>query len=478
MKKLDAKKLLYPGVITLLSLFFIVGVIFGWSLVIHMDGAYPPYEAAEAYAPAPRTPAEAAQMLNDAVALAAEAAPKTKTESRASIADGGVALSAADGAEPLPERYAEIFRSDGAEHRLEDLYNASYARHGEETAFGDPLDRLLGSVRLAAGDVADFTCSDTYYVCENCGRTDDAPFGECPGCGLAGVCAERKRDCYILTLYLAAREELPAYFPLRGDADTEALFRENGRGIFTVRSLAADRTSPRIRAEIGRTDGRLERLDFLTDITLESTLDFTPAYPGYGAAAVRAVLEDDVRYTFTWPSIVISDGEPLLPGKTFVVEPGKSDAIRYAREPEEGGLEVIWKSSDPELLTVDGEGYVKAGKRTGEATVTASFEFGGRIWSDSVRVSVRVPAKRLGLNKYRLTLAAGDSGALKATVYAHEYLPQKASVQTVTWYSADESVATVDRDGTVRAVSPGETVIYALSDDGFFKASCKTEVTA
>ncbi|MBQ6066796.1 MAG: Ig-like domain-containing protein, partial [Clostridia bacterium] len=60
---------------------------------------------------------------------------------------------------------------------------------------------------------------------------------------------------------------------------------------------------------------------------------------------------------------------------------------------------------------------------------------------------------------------------LKATVS-----PRKASVQTVTWYSEDESIARVDENGVVTAVAPGKTVIYALSDDGYFRASCKTEV--
>ena len=54
--------------------------------------------------------------------------------------------------------------------------------------------------------------------------------------------------------------------------------------------------------------------------------------------------------------------------------------------------------------------------------------------------------------------------------------PKKATVQTVKWYSEDESIATVDANGVVTAVSSGEVKIYALSDDEFYKSTCEVRV--
>ncbi len=86
-------------------------------------------------------------------------------------------------------------------------------------------------------------------------------------------------------------------------------------------------------------------------------------------------------------------------------------------------------------------------------------------------VRVRVPVERLNLNKYSLNLASGETFTLSTST-----TPKNATLQTVAWYTEDESVAAVDDNGVVTAVGAGETVIYALSDDGFYKASCKVSV--
>ena len=60
--------------------------------------------------------------------------------------------------------------------------------------------------------------------------------------------------------------------------------------------------------------------------------------------------------------------------------------------------------------------------------------------------------------------------------------PENAHVQTVTWESSDETVATVDADGNVQAIAPGSATITAVSDDEPAKgkkaaaSSCKVTV--
>ena len=55
--------------------------------------------------------------------------------------------------------------------------------------------------------------------------------------------------------------------------------------------------------------------------------------------------------------------------------------------------------------------------------------------------------------------------------------PSNASYKTVTWSSADESIATVDATGKVKGVGLGSTTVTATSKNGL-KANCKVTVTA
>ena len=52
----------------------------------------------------------------------------------------------------------------------------------------------------------------------------------------------------------------------------------------------------------------------------------------------------------------------------------------------------------------------------------------------------------------------------------------ESTIQTVKWYSEDESIAAVDADGVVTAVAAGTVIVYALSDDGYFRSTCEVTV--
>ena len=75
------------------------------------------------------------------------------------------------------------------------------------------------------------------------------------------------------------------------------------------------------------------------------------------------------------------------------------------------------------------------------------------------------------LNKDSLELNVGESETLKAVVK-----PENATIQSVTWKSTDETVATVDADGRVKAVASGTAEIIATTTDGGYEAVCKVTV--
>lgn len=70
------------------------------------------------------------------------------------------------------------------------------------------------------------------------------------------------------------------------------------------------------------------------------------------------------------------------------------------------------------------------------------------------------------------TLAIGESFALKATVE-----PSNADNKDVRWSSSDPAIASVDKDGKVKALKAGTCTITVTTDDGNFTATCKITVT-
>ena len=77
----------------------------------------------------------------------------------------------------------------------------------------------------------------------------------------------------------------------------------------------------------------------------------------------------------------------------------------------------------------------------------------------------------ISLDQTSATIVVGDELALKATV-----APDNATDKKVTWSSSDASIATVDENGKVTAVSPGNADITAKAGD--YSAVCAVTVQA
>lgn len=82
-----------------------------------------------------------------------------------------------------------------------------------------------------------------------------------------------------------------------------------------------------------------------------------------------------------------------------------------------------------------------------------------------------IPVTSISLNHDTLSLTAGDSDTLIATV-----LPENADNRTVAWTSSNENVAAVDENGMVTAVKAGTAIITATADGK--TATCTVTVTA
>ena len=95
---------------------------------------------------------------------------------------------------------------------------------------------------------------------------------------------------------------------------------------------------------------------------------------------------------------------------------------------------------------------------------------GGEVCGE-VTIAPVIHVTGVSLSKTALTLAPGESAALKATV-----APADAAVKGVTWSSSNTSVAAVSGSGRVTAKAEGTAVITVKTNDGGRTAKCTVTV--
>ncbi|WP_051775520.1 Ig-like domain-containing protein [Paenibacillus tyrfis] len=135
---------------------------------------------------------------------------------------------------------------------------------------------------------------------------------------------------------------------------------------------------------------------------------------------------------------------------------------------------VTWKSSDPNVATVDASGKVTA-VGAGTAAITATTVDGS--YTAAAEVNVSIPATSIGvtgvkLNASAISMTAGGTEMLTATVE-----PANATNKAVTWKSSDPNVATVDASGKVTAVGAGTATITVTTVDGSYTAAAEVNVS-
>ncbi len=141
--------------------------------------------------------------------------------------------------------------------------------------------------------------------------------------------------------------------------------------------------------------------------------------------------------------------------------------------PEDAGdKSVTWSSADSGIARVDGAGLVTA-VSVGTTTITATTGDGtGLTASCTVTVTPKT-VQSITMDEEALNLERGETTRLTVIV-----TPQDADDVSVTWYSNNSGVATVDDGGRVTAIEVGTAVITATTNDGSgLSAKCTVTVT-
>jgi len=455
LKNFDFKKVLPKAVTVLLCAFFVGGVIWGIDSVLNMEGTLVAYEAARSLSARPQTQPEILAYLNRSIAKAIEEKPKMTSSTNCDLL--GFSFRSAE--KPLLSGAAE-YAVKSLEQRVEDSARLIFAD------FGEGFTGKVAPLQLGARDLGSAECRCEYYVCGVCGGENDGRPAECPECGSKGTWQERYRDEYTITLCLADGSEAVARnFTLRTPREIATLIRGGAAGFFTCGEPELRCRDAEIIARVNRLTDQLISLSFQKKTDISLNLRFTGDFASIGVVPAAVSAEDTRTLDFTWPGLVLSEHElSIAPKKTAALH-----ASLNCSDPSDAA--VRWSVSDESIAVVDSEGYVKAGKKSGRATVTASFDFQGKTYTDSCEIFVKTSVEGLKLSRRRLTMRPGETAGLETRIS-----PRKATVQTVKWYSSDSAVAQVDRNGKVTAAAPGTAEVYAVSDDGYFKATCVIEV--
>lgn len=124
-------------------------------------------------------------------------------------------------------------------------------------------------------------------------------------------------------------------------------------------------------------------------------------------------------------------------------------------EPAEVPKDYSYYASNPEIVEIE-NGVITA-VSVGETDITAIC-FDKQV---TFHLTVAVLPKEIKLSHTGYWIAQGTTKQLRVA----EYVPADVTDQTVTWSSADTSIATVADDGTVAAAQLGQTTITAKCGD-------------
>lgn len=163
-----------------------------------------------------------------------------------------------------------------------------------------------------------------------------------------------------------------------------------------------------------------------------------------------------------------------LNASALTLQVGKSATLTATVAPSDAtDKSVTWISSNTSIATVSSTGVVTA-KKEGSAVVTVKTADGGMTAKCSVTVTTQtVPVSFISLSPEYMLTEAGKQYVVRAVIY-----PTNATNQAVKWSSSDNSVATVDSDGIVTAISGGEVTITCTTVDGGKRATCLVSVAS
>ncbi|NLP47868.1 MAG: hypothetical protein GX345_02875 [Clostridiales bacterium] len=425
---MDRKNLFTRLLILLLTLMFFGGVILGIVNLLSSEGQEPPEETAQQSAnPLPGEPQEILAYIS-------------RLSERASHENAGL------------KKCYEISIDDGFEVKndqalagalgyvKEELVNSLAEKYeDEEFAFGQNFQAALLGLDFPPQSVLDFESQES-------GKN------------------------YELSLSFLTDRNNSLLEGLEEGFDTEKsksvlmhLFKAYG-DIAHVGKIEITAENLKLDCQIDRLKDEIDSLVYTKEFSVKAELDFKGELENLGVKAIGFTLKEKIIFEF------IHIGLRLEPEKLSLKKGDVKVIKAYVSAPQ--GIKVSWRSSNEAVVGVDADGYVKAKERAASPIkIEAEFSCFGRSYKDTCELYVTLPVKKVSLSPKRLEINVGEEKQLSAFVK-----PKDATIQGVLWFSENDKIASVDQNGKVRGVGSGETKVYVLSKDGYYRLSCKVTV--
>ncbi len=161
--------------------------------------------------------------------------------------------------------------------------------------------------------------------------------------------------------------------------------------------------------------------------------------------------------------ISLPEESTVYVGGTVTLEPTVEKVLDTAPDV----TRFVWSSSDESVATVAANGAVR-GVGKGEAIITCTAADSEFIFAET-KVEAVLPVSGLAIPeqiKNALIFEGKDNGVQLSCVVN----PEDAWCQDVVWSSSNEAIATVDENGYVSLVAPGNVTISVKSRDSFSAA--------
>ena len=130
---------------------------------------------------------------------------------------------------------------------------------------------------------------------------------------------------------------------------------------------------------------------------------------------------------------------------------------------------VVYSVDDESILSVDQDGNV-TGLSLGTATVTVTTEDGGFTASSEITV-MPVQVTGVSISPKSSSVGLGHTVQLTASI-----TPSNAANKNLSWSVSDETIISVDGQGTVTGLSGGTATVTVTTEDGGFSASAEITV--
>lgn len=170
---------------------------------------------------------------------------------------------------------------------------------------------------------------------------------------------------------------------------------------------------------------------------------------------------------------VVADAIQLSPNSVTIVK-GENLQLNVVLTPDNVSNKTVnWTSTNTGVATVDASGLVRA-ISDGKTQIIATTTDGSNL-SAICEVTVEnqfISVTKIEINPTSERIAKGKSVMLNAVI-----TPEDASLKTVSWSSTNPGVATVSQNGEVTAVSEGNAIVIASTQDGSnLSAMCQITV--